>query len=459
MDYEQKLKEALSDVNTPYIITTWIEEKFPELVESEDERIRKQIRELLLDAPTDELRRLDIDLKKAFNWLEKQGKQHCNVFPIDDFATEFEKQVSYLIASSINKENDYTADYVKWVSNALLNYAKKELEKQGANSATITNGDTSVTSKEVISQPTASSTIEPKFKVGDWVVDSQGLTHQIGRVVENVTTHTFGYDVVVGGYFNDDTEGVHLWAIEDAKDGDVLACGDKVTDCPFIFHNLTEELNLRSYCGVNTLCQFQVNDENGGNWCDSDEVRPATKEQRELLFQKMKEAGYEWDAKKKELKLLMTNGGDFESKNCEQNSAWSEEDSRKIGTLSSIIYDYAFYKDALDENNDLTGKYAELDKWLQTFPERFTLQSEQEWSEEDEHKIKDIVYFLDTAKKHYASTVELDSCIDWLKSLKQRYTWKPSEEQMKFLQHYADQNNYDGTVLTSLLNDLKKLTE
>lgn len=70
MDYEQKLKEALSDVNTPYIITTWIEEKFPELVESEDERIRKQIRELLLDAPTDELRRLDIDLKKAFNWLE-----------------------------------------------------------------------------------------------------------------------------------------------------------------------------------------------------------------------------------------------------------------------------------------------------------------------------------------------------------------------------------------------------
>ena len=29
---------------------------------------------------------------------------------------------------------------------------------------------------------------------------------------------------------------------------------------------------------------------------------PATKEQRDLLFQKMKEAGYEWDAEKKELK-------------------------------------------------------------------------------------------------------------------------------------------------------------
>ena len=42
------------------------------------------------------------------------------------------------------------------------------------------------------------------------------------------------------------------------------------------------------------------------------------------------------------------------------------------------------------------------------------------WSKEDEHKIKDIVYFLDTAKKHYASIVELDACIDWLKSLKDK---------------------------------------
>lgn len=42
------------------------------------------------------------------------------------------------------------------------------------------------------------------------------------------------------------------------------------------------------------------------------------------------------------------------------------------------------------------------------------------WNEEDEHRAKDTIYFLDTAKKHYASTVELDACIDWLKSLKDR---------------------------------------
>lgn len=42
------------------------------------------------------------------------------------------------------------------------------------------------------------------------------------------------------------------------------------------------------------------------------------------------------------------------------------------------------------------------------------------WSEEDEHRLEDTIYFLDTAKKHYACTDELDACIDWLKSIKQR---------------------------------------
>ena len=42
------------------------------------------------------------------------------------------------------------------------------------------------------------------------------------------------------------------------------------------------------------------------------------------------------------------------------------------------------------------------------------------WSDEDEHRVEDTIYFLDTAKKHYACTIELDACIDWLKSLKDR---------------------------------------
>lgn len=74
------------------------------------------------------------------------------------------------------------------------------------------------------------------------------------------------------------------------------------------------------------------------------------------------------------------------------------------------------------------------------------------WSKEDEHRIKDIIYFLDTAKKHYASTVELDACIDWLKSLKPQSHWKPTEEQLMALRDAIDNNEME-----SLYNDIKKL--
>ena len=160
-------------------------------------------------------------------------------------------------------------------------------------------------------------------------------------------------------------------------------------------------------------------------------IQPATKKQRDTLFAKMQEAGYEWDSEMKELKLLITNGGDFDSKNCEQKSAWSEE---------------------------------------------------------DEHRIKDTVYFLDTAKKHYASTVELDACIDWLKSLKGRvqpiheysdtekqqmfiksympHSWKPSEGQLECLGYAIEKaekdysplfNNRIYLTLKALKEQLEKL--
>jgi len=41
-----------------------------------------------------------------------------------------------------------------------------------------------------------------------------------------------------------------------------------------------------------------------------------------------------------------------------------------------------------------------------------------EWSEDDEHRCKDAIYFLETAKKHYACTSEIELTIKWLKSLR-----------------------------------------
>ena len=94
---------------------------------------------------------------------------------------------------------------------------------------------------------------------------------------------------------------VRLWTIQDAKDGDVLATSAGA----FIYNgNNCGGSYPGSYCGINNLGSFQTGIE---YYWTRKKVYPATKEQRDLLFQKMKEAGYEWDADKKELKKLVPN--------------------------------------------------------------------------------------------------------------------------------------------------------
>lgn len=147
--------------------------------------------------------------------------------------------------------------------------------------------------------------VEPKFHEGDWVIDKQGIVHQIANVVENVTCHTYGYDIVGGGYFNDNTEGVRLWTIQDAKDGDILA-GSK-DEVILIFRGIgnTEWNDVIDYhcCYDCYRKEFIIQkDLHFWGYVKDNQLRPVTKEQRDFLFQKIKEAGYVWDSGKKELR-------------------------------------------------------------------------------------------------------------------------------------------------------------
>ena len=122
--------------------------------------------------------------------------------------------------------------------------------------------------------------------------------HQIIRVVENVTSHTYGYDTADNYYFNDTVEGVRLWDINDAKVGDVLVNGSNI----FIFHFINDT-RIMGYCHVNTYDDgFYIDlGKNDGVCLIDGVVTPATKEQCDLLFQRMKETGYMWDSDKKKL--------------------------------------------------------------------------------------------------------------------------------------------------------------
>lgn len=96
-----------------------------------------------------------------------------------------------------------------------------------------------------------------------------------------------------------------------------------------------------------------------------------------------------------------------------------KEEEDELIWLKNYISEEAYYLSMDIRDNEDRLKLQKLQKslaWLEKQGE----QKPVEWSEYDEHKVKDIIYFLNSAKKHYASTVELDACVRWLWSLLQR---------------------------------------
>ena len=242
--------------------------------------------------------------------------------------------------------------------------------------------------------------VEPKFKVGDWVIDKQGIMHQIANVIENVTNHTYAYDIVGGGYFNDNTECVRLWTIEDAKDGDVLSYRNG--QWIFILKRRIDKDSFEYYTLWSTIHNdLTINDSAFSLLINS--IYPTTKEQRDLLFQKIHEAGYEWDSEKKELK--------------------KEEE---VYNLHNYLYD----------------KQSPV------------------WSKEDKDYYDAIITKLEVTQEDATLT---DNQMNFLKSLKERYTWKPSDEQMDAIKDAIDYLGENTKIvrkhLMSLHEQLKKLRE
>jgi hypothetical protein len=155
---------------------------------------------------------------------------------------------------------------------------------------------------------------EQEFHIGDWIVFTNT------KILFLIKSYNSGY------YTLEDTNGnthfpcmpptkedYHLWSIEDAKAGDVLHASSFSSDCIFIFDRLDkwkfDEPNgdravATGYCCLTLSADNMEFGIQGPDCIEVDTVKPATKIQRDLLFQKMKEAGYEWDTEKKELKKI-----------------------------------------------------------------------------------------------------------------------------------------------------------
>ena len=142
---------------------------------------------------------------------------------------------------------------------------------------------------------------KPSFNVGDWVVFiTSGNIYQ----VEKKENYEYTLKNIHGGSFCvsfSNEELIREWTIQDAKDGDVLVNGSNI----FIFHFINNR-RLMGYCNVNMDDGNFYNDIGKNEcFCTIDApVTPATKEQRDLLFQKIKEAGYKWNDETKTLEKI-----------------------------------------------------------------------------------------------------------------------------------------------------------
>ena len=298
--------------------------------------------------------------------------------------------------------------------------------------------------------------VEPKFKVGDWVVynrdDSSREIIQVSDIRDG--RYYFTDNIHFSWSIKECDEKSHLWTIQDANDGDVLYFSDETIA---IFKDLYNATTFHSYCHIE-YGLFVVKDDMP-DWWEGKGFQPATKEQRDIFFQKMKEAGYEWDAEKKELRKI------------EQKSDWSEEDEEM---LNAIIADIQFTQKAHNHEVNQVVYEREID-WLKSLKDRVQPQPKQEWSEEDSERLLRIHQFLWTNRKGDTDEIyQQEQDADWIMSLNPQQNnydkgyndgysaakynqWKPKKEELEALRKRTYFCEGIDANLDSLYTNLLKL--
>ena len=194
--------------------------------------------------------------------------------------------------------------------------------------------------------------VEPKFNVREWIVNNR---HKDVFFINNITSRYCTLEDTKGIIYQPSLplseNDFHLWTIDDAKEGDVLAYETDEEDLwIMIYWSLYEP-----YEGHVHYHALLVNDNfsDKGTCCICiDNLKPATKEQRDLLFQKMKEAGYEWDAEKKELKKI------------EQKSAWCPSKKQMESLKDMLKYNIGVFD--YQKFMEVNSLYDDLKKIIKT---------------------------------------------------------------------------------------------
>jgi hypothetical protein len=302
MDYKEKYEKALANARKLYNEAKAIgytsdmedyETIFPELAESKDKKMKQELIKYFTGWQTDNLFR-GYTAEEWIAWIEKQGAQkYIPKYKIGDYVknTNYKGEPIYEIVY-MDKEC-YICEY-------------RGKEKMGDKAVMHFSFDNPYL--RLVQKP--ADTVEPKFHKGDWAVSNlDGKARQISEVHFDKYN---SYYVVNGKSVNlEEYDRLHhLWTIQDAKDGDILF-QDLMGGKTFIYNGINPDMAiLYSFIISNDgkdVLPYHIGKPNTGIGNIEENkniIYPATKEQRDFLFQKMKETGYEWDADKLELKKI-----------------------------------------------------------------------------------------------------------------------------------------------------------
>ena len=408
---------------------------FPELKESEDDVIRKAIIGYLKHLRG----KHELFPDDWIAWLEKQGEQKS--------ATDFSdlRTWKYIVDAVLTEENGIgnyldrpdTEEIAKKLQEIFGNVEQKPVfemktpeESLGVDSDTYNK----IIDECIYGEQMPADKVEPKFKVGDWIVFN-GLTLYIKEVVKGYY-RTISKGGITNSYGWDIDNVARLWTIQDAKDGDVL---NSPTHRLIWIYKDNE--HYHACVNMNYVTENVVTD---GLISISNDACPATKDEQAILFAMMKEAGYEWNAEKKELKKI------------EQKPAWSEEDETALGDALWCCKQAASI--AKDENDMGNVWYAE--NWLKSLhPQKYS----QINGAEMQKNLDTIFEAIDKAKNELRkgnNGAALDALCIQYPGIPIQEQWKPSESDILLLERIAngksDPQDFQAS-LYALIGQLKKL--
>lgn len=389
---------------------------FPELKESEDDRIRKAILGLVMQSS-------EIlgnqNQSNMITWLEKQGSytkkdvDEAYLKGISDAKNEIEKQyeanyqIRKDIATFIFNYRGNLKDRAKWMNylGIKVSFVKNQDEQNPQPSLTPKSALEAAKEKKVDNQNCVNPTdkVKLQFKLGDWIVNN--VTKDVFLMKEFNSGYYKLEDVNGNIYFpclppiDDDN---HHWTIQDAKEGDVLVYKGDIKYLNGVkYERICLFKNLdNAFFTLTTTSNYIEEYDIDVNIDYLDNTVPATKEQRDLLFQKIEEAGYEWDTDKKELKKIddeEVNGEDYGI-----DGLWHAQ--RILEKTLGNVNGYQTDDGILDHKAAITA----VKKLYEQKPT---------WSEEDEKRLNSCLIILQP-KTLVGNTETMNT--KWLKSLKER---------------------------------------